>query len=117
VEHALRPHRIVVGQLVRNLGQMVSFVNVLYAKSLSRESWIVLCLFVEEMVGQMVEHHGILGLEVVGDAQRLDSTPNALRRARIQVEDGNRNYGRHIGLVHLQGTLEGQSSNKEHTVK
>ena len=69
----------------------------------------MIVLLEEEMIGQMIEHHGIGRVYRVGPAQLLHPVPDGLRPLVVQLEHGNAHHGAHAVRVQLQRTLKGQA--------
>lgn len=73
---ALRPHCFVLCVVEGVQGKMLD---------------LVVIFLEEEVVGQMVEHHGIPAVNGVGFAQLLHPGPNALRGLLVKLEDRKAN--------------------------
>ena len=66
-------------------------------------------LLEEEMVGKMVEHHGIGRVNGVGPAQLLNPVPDGVGGLAVQLEHGNAHHGAHAVRIQLERALKGQA--------
>lgn len=66
-------------------------------------------LLEEEVVSQMVEHHGIGGVNSVGLGEKLHPFLYGVVVLAVELEDGQANEGSHTLLIQVQCPLEGQS--------
>lgn len=58
-------------------------------------------LLEEEVVGQVVEHHGVGVVDGVGLGELLDALLDGLLALRVQVEDGEAHQRAHAPAVEL----------------
>ena len=63
-------------------------------------------LFVKEVVGEVVEDHGVRRVDGVGFRQKLHSALNRVLRLLVELEDGESDQRTHALRVELKGTLK-----------
>lgn len=67
-------------------------------------------LFEEEVVAQVIQHHGVGRVDIVRLGQHLHSSANVLWLLLIELQHGQAHQGTHTHAVQLQRSFEGQSS-------
>ncbi len=72
-------------------------------------------LFEEEMVGQMIENHGIPNIDRIGLAEQLNSISDPFRGIGIQIQEGQPHQGSNAQWIQVQSTLKGQSKQQNYT--
>lgn len=66
-------------------------------------------LFEEEVIGQVVEHHGVAGVDRVGSRQQLHSIFDGVGLLVVELQNGEANQSSNTLWVELQGSTESQT--------
>lgn len=78
--------------------------------SLHFSSRLVIYLFEEEVVGKVVEHHGVAGVDGVGARQELHSVLDGVGLFVVELQNRQTDKRSHTLRIKLQGTAESQAS-------
>lgn len=66
-------------------------------------------LFEEEVIGQVVEHHGVARVDGVGSRQQLHSVFDGVGLLVVELQNGQANQSSDTLWVELQGSTESQT--------
>lgn len=67
-------------------------------------------LFEEEVVGQVVEHHGVAGVDGVGPRQQLHAVLDGVGLLVVELQHRQPHQGSHAFRIELEGSTESQTS-------